>query len=148
MYVEEQVIDWLKAIMNFPPTSSGTLVTGTSMANLSGLLIARDNVTDQQVRDKGLQSKMPKLVMYASEETHGCVTKAADIIGIGRSAVRMVPVDTSFKMNTRKLAAAIAVDKKAGRKPFCVVANVGTVVNVGGDIWHFWQPTSVGNGKV
>ena len=40
--VEHQVTDWMRTVFNFPPAASGLFVTGTSMANLVAVLIARD----------------------------------------------------------------------------------------------------------
>ncbi len=39
--VERQVIAWAAEMLGFPQDASGVLVTGTSMANLIGVLVAR-----------------------------------------------------------------------------------------------------------
>lgn len=127
MYVEEQVIEWLKTLMGFPESASGILVTGTSMANLTGLLVARDGHTDQKVRELGLHNYQSQLVLYASSETHICITKAADIMGLGQNAVRIIPATKDYKMDIELLAKTIQEDRMKGYQPFCVVANVGTV---------------------
>lgn len=127
MYVEDQVIKWLKQVMNFPADASGILLSGTSMANLTGLLVARDHCTNQSVREDGLKAYPEKLVLYASNETHSCINKAADVIGLGRNAVRMIAVGDDYRIDVKELERQIEEDKKAGFKPFCVVANAGTV---------------------
>ena len=127
MYIESQTIDWLKKLFEFPETGSGVLVSGTSMANLTALLIARDVCTHQIVREKGLYQYDSQMVLYASVETHSCITKAADIIGLGKEAVRLIKTDDNFRIDIEELKHRIQEDKNAGLMPFCVVANVGTV---------------------
>lgn len=127
MYVEQQVIDWCKDLMGFPHEgSSGILLSGGSMANITGLTIAR-NAIDPSIRNEGIQSWPKKLIFYASIETHSCQQKAAEIIGIGAQGLRKVPVNTQYEMDTEALRKMIESDVKAGFQPFAVVANVGTV---------------------
>jgi len=67
------------------------------------------------------------MVIYASEQVHMSIPKAADILGIGRDHVRLVATDELFKVSTEKLREAIRADLQKGFRPFCVVANAGTV---------------------
>jgi glutamate/tyrosine decarboxylase-like PLP-dependent enzyme len=55
------------------------------------------------------------------------IPKAADILGLGRAQVRLVPCDDRFRMNPTMLRQTIAGDLKSGLKPFCVVGSAGTV---------------------
>src|SRR5688572_7753717 len=125
MYVDKQVIDWCKQMMGFPAESSGALVSGASVANLNALIVARNSVNDK-IRKWGLPEKM-KLVMYASTETHSCIQKAAEIMGIGSEGVRKVNVNDKFEMDVVHLEKLIENDRAEGNLPFCVVANAGTV---------------------
>jgi len=127
MYIEEQTLNWLKTMMGFSSESSGVFTSGTSMANLTALLIARDNYTNQIVRKEGLHVYQKQLVLYASTETHSCISKAADIVGIGRRFVRNIPVNHQYELDVSELEKAIESDKKAGLEPFCVVGTIGTV---------------------
>lgn len=127
MYIEDQTIEWLKKIMGYSSGSSGVLTSGTSMANLTALLIARDNHTNQSVRKNGLHEYQKQLVLYTSKETHSCISKAADIIGIGRKFVRSIAVNDKYELDINELKKAIDKDRKNKLDPFCVVGNVGTV---------------------
>ncbi len=127
MYVEEQVVNWLKEIMGFPANASGLLLSGGAMSNLTALLIARNSFSKQLVRDKGVKALDGHLVLYASVETHSCVEKAADIIGLGREALRKIPVNSNYEIDLVALASAIKADRADGYLPFCVVGNAGTV---------------------
>jgi aromatic-L-amino-acid/L-tryptophan decarboxylase len=64
--------------------------------------------------------------LYASSEAHHSLDKSAGLLGIGRSALRRIPVDRHLRIDIAKLEAAIAEDAGAGRLPFCVVATAGT----------------------
>ena len=126
--VEEQVLAWLKELMGFPRDSSGVLVSGGSMANLIGLAVARTAKAGFDVREHGLQNyRGPRLVFYASSETHGWCSKAAELLGLGNSAYRRVPVDANYRIDIEALRALIESDRREAMRPFCVVGNAGTI---------------------
>lgn len=127
MYVEQQVIDWLKELMGFPASASGVLLSGGAMSNLTGLLIARNAFSQQSVRQDGVAAMEGKLVLYASVETHSCIEKAADVMGLGRKALRKIPVDAKYRIDLNLLENAITEDRANGHLPFCIVGNAGTV---------------------
>ncbi len=127
IYVERQVIDWTKALLGFPPDASGLLVSGGSMANLVALTVARNTKAGIDVRAAGLQSCGDRLIVYASTETHSCVQKAVELLGLGRDNYRLIPVDDAFRIDVPRLEAAIAEDRAEGFRPICLVGNAGTV---------------------
>ncbi|MDX1624010.1 MAG: pyridoxal-dependent decarboxylase [Gemmatimonadota bacterium] len=127
-YVERQVVRWLAELAGFPAEASGILVSGCSMANLVGLAVARQARAGWDVNEEGLQGEgKPRLVLYASSETHGSVAKAARLLGLGDRADRRIPVNGAFEIDTAALLEAIRADREAGHHPFCVVGNAGTV---------------------
>ena len=67
------------------------------------------------------------MTIYASDQIHMSIPKAADTLGIGRAQVRLIASDDRFRMNAGSLRETIAADLKSGLKPFCVVASAGTV---------------------
>lgn len=125
VYVERQVIEWAKEIFAFPKAANGLLVSGTSMATLIALTAARDSAGRADSRRRGVSSR--RLVGYASAEAHSSIAKAFEILGLGRDALRLVPVDSQFRMDTAALKRQIAADRAAGFEPFAVVATAGTV---------------------
>jgi glutamate/tyrosine decarboxylase-like PLP-dependent enzyme len=125
--VERQTLDWLKELMGFPQSAGGLLVGGGTMANLLGVATARQALAGFDVRVDGLQGDHPALILYASTETHSWVQKAAELLGIGTANLRRIAVDADFRIDTGALRAAIAADRTAGRRPFCVVGSAGTV---------------------
>lgn len=127
MYVDRQVVNWCKQLMNFPKEASGILVSGGSMANITALTVARNSFRDEKIRSKGLKAASAQLVLYCSVETHSCIQKAAEIIGLGTDAVRKIGVNERFEMRTNEMEAQIQADLQAGLLPFCIVGTSGTV---------------------
>ncbi|MBI4468034.1 MAG: hypothetical protein HY650_01795 [Acidobacteria bacterium] len=95
---------------------------------MSGLAVARHAKAGFDIRAEGLQGAgHPKLLVYASTETHGWIRKAAELLGLGDEAIRRIPVDSAYRTDLRQLASAIAEDRRAGLRPFCIIATAGTV---------------------
>ncbi len=126
-YVELQTLSWLKEMVGFPAEASGLLVSGGSMANLVGIAVARNAKAPSDVAQQGLQGATRRMVLYASSETHNSVHKAMSLLGLGRDAIRSIPVDSEYRIQVPELRRAIAADRAAGLHPFCVVGNAGTV---------------------
>ena len=125
--VERQVAAWVREIFGFPQGATGLFVTGTSMANLIAVLIARDAALGFDVRASGVAAELQRLTAYTSNAVHGCVPKAMDIAGLGSDALRLIPTDSRFRIDLAALAEAIQRDREAGFTPFQVVGTAGTV---------------------
>lgn len=125
--VERQVVEWMKEALGFPSEASGVTVSGGSEANLVGLAVGRDAVAGWDVGARGAGAGPGRLVLYASSEVHSSVFKAAALLGLGRDAVRVIPVDDAFRMRLDVLGAAVSRDRAAGLVPFAVVGTAGTI---------------------
>jgi glutamate/tyrosine decarboxylase-like PLP-dependent enzyme len=125
--VEFQVLDWCKEMLGYPAEASGLLVSGGSMANLVGLTVARNAKAEVDLRKEGLAAAPRKMVLYASVETHSSNQKAAELLGLGSDALRLIPVNDDFSIDLAALEAAIAADRMAGLYPFCIIGHAGTV---------------------
>ncbi|MCC6398520.1 MAG: amino acid decarboxylase [Bacteroidetes bacterium] len=125
--VESQVISWCKEMFGFPPSASGLLVSGGSMANLVALTVARNNRAGYNVREEGVGSAPRPLRIYASTEVHSSVHKAVEILGLGCKGLRLVGVNQDLTMNLDLLKSAIREDREKGLLPICVVGCAGTV---------------------
>ncbi|MEQ8559415.1 MAG: pyridoxal-dependent decarboxylase [Henriciella sp.] len=125
LYVERQLVQWVRQLFGFPETASGLTVSGTSMATILALKAARDVALDFRSREQGVSGS--QLVAYASAETHACVARAFDMLGLGSDALRRIPTDDALRMSTDALETAIGEDRAAGRQPFALVGTAGTV---------------------
>ncbi len=126
--VEHQVLRWLTEMMGMPKSSTGVLGSGGTIANIVGLIVARHAKAGFDVRRHGLQrGGRPGMVLYGSSETHGWAQKAVELLGLGDESLRRIPVDTEYRIDLTRLREAIGSDRRAGHRPFCVVANAGTV---------------------
>ncbi len=128
--VERQVLDWARELFGFPSGSGGILLSGTSMATVVGLAVARHRATGGRDRVEGVQD-MPRLVGYTSSEAHNSIAKAFELLGLGSDALREIPVDAEGGLDPEQLERAVREDRAAGHHPFAVVATVGSV-NTGG----------------
>jgi aromatic-L-amino-acid/L-tryptophan decarboxylase len=125
IYIERQVVQWMRTLFGYPDSASGLICTGTSSATLLGLSIARFRVLGQAVRDKGNSSE--PLRAYCSAQAHVSVQKAMELLGMGSDSLRLVPVRKDFSMDCQALAQMVDEDLAAGMRPFAIVSSVGSV---------------------
>jgi aromatic-L-amino-acid/L-tryptophan decarboxylase len=127
IYLEHCAIRWIKELMDFPLDSSyGLLVSGSSMASLTALAAARHRAFRDvgiDVRKQGVGAR--SLRLYASTQTHTCVQRAVELLGLGSDAIRWVDADDEGRIQLDALRSAVEDEKE--RLPFCVVGNAGTV---------------------
>jgi glutamate/tyrosine decarboxylase-like PLP-dependent enzyme len=112
-------------LFGFPADASGIFLTGTSLANLCAVMIARDRALGVEVRTDGVRD--PGVAAYASRAVHACIVRAMDMTGLGTDRLRLIETDADGRILPAALEAAIAADRAAGLKPFLVVGSAGTV---------------------
>jgi len=125
--VERQVTAWMRKLFGFPEGATGLFVTGASMANFIGALVARDTELGFETRCAGVAAGSKRLTAYASASVHGCIGRALDMAGIGSDALRRIAVDARYRIDLGALRAAIDADRRAGFTPFLIVGTAGTV---------------------
>ncbi|MFF4927211.1 pyridoxal phosphate-dependent decarboxylase family protein [Kitasatospora sp. NPDC001261] len=130
VHLERAVVRWIAELVGFPhPAGGGLLTSGTSMATIVCLAAARNRAArraGRDVREEGLAG-LPPLVGYVTGETHSCVRKAAELLGLGSRQLRTVATGPDGRLDTADLRAAVERDRAAGLLPFLVVASAGTV---------------------
>ncbi len=132
--IEAQTVRWIAELIGFTGTcdaaaagSPGLLVSGGNMANFVCVLAARTAKAGWDVRTIGISGRHPRMVMYASSETHTWIQKAADLFGFGTEAIRWIAVDAHQRMQPSELRRRIEADRAAGDRPFLVVGTAGSV---------------------
>jgi aromatic-L-amino-acid decarboxylase len=111
-------------MLGLPEAFDGMLTDTASISSLLSVVAARHAVPGVNAREHGLAGH--RLRLYASEEAHSSIEKAAIVAGIGRDGVRRIPVDENFAMQPGAFANAITEDRASGWTPFCAVATLGT----------------------
>lgn len=126
--LETLSLDYLRKLLGLHEPFFGQILDTASTSTLIAITAAREALTDLNIRIEGMPGRddVPRLVLYASQEAHSSVEKAAIVAGVGVRNVRRVRVDDQFRMDTNELTRAIEQDLANGHRPFCVVATVGT----------------------
>ena len=111
-------IDWLRQLCGLPETAGGLFVNGGSAANLTALATAR------HVR---LRDNMHDAVIYYSDQAHSSNERALHMLGFSPVQLHKLPSDEHFRLSIPTLRQAVVEDRAAGKTPFCIIANAGTV---------------------
>ncbi len=115
--LEANVVRWLCQIVGYPRSAGGVLTSGGSIANLTALVTARC----ERLGEDFLAG-----TLYASDQVHHSVGKAAVLAGFPRRNVRQIGADAAFRLRLDELEERIADDRRRGRRPFLIVASAGT----------------------
>ena len=124
--VEEAVMDWLRQMVGLSEAWSGVVHDTASTATFTALLCAREKASAFSQNAGGLQALETPLVVYASDQGHSSIEKAALLAGFGKANLRLIPTDETHALRLDLLDAAIAEDLVAGRRPCALVACIGT----------------------
>ncbi|WP_214416307.1 pyridoxal phosphate-dependent decarboxylase family protein [Sphaerisporangium fuscum] len=127
--LERETLGWLRGLFGLGEEHHGMFVSGATMSNFTGLAIAREwlgerlgvSVTTDGVAALGT-------VPVLSGAAHSSVGKALSMLGLGRGALRPVPLLPGREaVDVGRLAEALAA---LDGRPAIVVANAGTVNTV------------------
>ncbi len=124
--VEEVMMDWLRQMLGLSDAWTGVIQDTASTATLTALLCARERVSGFAQNRRGLQGEEKPLVVYASEEAHSSVEKAALLAGFGKEYLRLIPSDDEGALRIDLFEQAIEADLAASLRPAAIVATVGT----------------------
>jgi aromatic-L-amino-acid decarboxylase len=127
--LEEVVTDWMRQMVGLSEAWSGDIQDTASTCTLIALLCARERSTDYGSSRGGLQAQPQPLVVYASDQSHSSVEKAALLAGFGKAHVRFIPHDAKYALRPDALEEAIRRDGADGRQPCAVVATTGTTTS-------------------
>lgn len=130
--VERQITRWSAEMFGLPPDSSGLCVTGSSLANFLGVLVARTKFFGATTRRRGLSAALRPRA-YASRAAHHSLARAMDMAGLGADRLRLVPCGPDGAMDLQALREMIAIDRAAGWTPFFLAATAGTADRGGVD---------------
>jgi aromatic-L-amino-acid decarboxylase len=115
--LEAGVLRWLCDVFGLGAAAQGVLTPGGSMSNLSAIVTARTTLGEQFLDG----------TIYVSDEIHHSIAKAAQFAGLPKEALRVISTGPDLRMDLDATRAAIAQDRRRGRKPFLLVASAGTI---------------------
>src|SRR5512146_1265278 len=127
--LEQVALGWLRQWLGLPEDFFGIIYDTASISSLHAVAAARE-LAAPEARVNGSPAG---LVMYTSAESHSSIAKAAIALGIGQKNVRKIAADAEFRMRPDALRDAIERDLATGKRPFCVVATVGTTSSTSAD---------------
>jgi len=131
--IERRTISWLAELIGFEPVCGGLFLSGGTMANFTALLTALRNTSSYDPNADGLggHAQGSRFRLYMSDhEGHVSIKRCADLLNLGRDAIRLVPSLEDFTMDVQALADMVDDDRHRGDVPFCVIGQAGSV-NVG-----------------
>ena len=115
--LEANVVRWFAGVVGYPETARGILTTGGSLANFTAVVTARRN---------RLAENFLRGTIYASDQVHHSVVKAAILAGFPEGNIREVASDERFRIRLDLLRARLAEDRASGFEPFLLVGSAGT----------------------
>jgi glutamate/tyrosine decarboxylase-like PLP-dependent enzyme len=124
--IELQALAWLKELFDLPPTWSGIMVTGASMANFVSLAAARQWWGERHgvdVSARGLAG-LPPMPVLSSGYVHASTRKMLALLGFGRDAVTVCARDEEGRIDLDGLRREL---ERLDGAPAVVVANAGEV---------------------
>ena len=91
---------WLVDLLGFPEGTAAGFVTGTTLANLSGLAAGRNELLRRRgwdVVEDGLYGA-PPIPVIVGADAHAAVRKSLALLGMGDAHTHVVPVDDQGRM--------------------------------------------------
>src|SRR5688572_440669 len=126
--IEKTVIRWMCDLAGYGPGAFGTLTSGGTLANITGLKVAlTERVPD--VRRIGVAAAEGRPTFYVSSQAHYSIDRLADILGLGSEGMRRIECDPQARMIPDSLERCVIADRDDGRSPFCVIGIAGTTVS-------------------
>ena len=123
--LQEIVGDWCKELLGLPSSASHGTVTGTQMAHVTCLAVARHHILAKVGWDAEADGLVgaPRIRVLVGEHRHVTVDRAAQLLGLGSNALVPVAADERGRMRPDALQAALA----AGAGPVIVCLQAGEV---------------------
>jgi len=126
-------MDWLRQMVGLSEKWTGVVHDTASTATFCALLCARERASGFCQNGEGLQGGAAPLVVYASDQSHSSIEKAALLAGYGKKHLRLLGTDENHALRLDLLEAAIAEDLAAGRRPCAIVACIGSTATTAMD---------------
>ena len=107
--VEEVAATWLLDLLGLPSDASVAFVTGTQLAHVTAVAVARSHLLAARGHDverHGLHGAPPVRVL-AGAQHHASLDRAVRLLGLGTDALEAAPTDAVGRIDPAGLAAAL-----------------------------------------
>jgi len=121
--IERLLIDRMASFAGFKD-GEGIVTPGGSLSNLTAMVLARNRALPESRETSSHRNAR----VYSSAESHYSISKAAGMIGVGRSNVVFIKTDGQGRMDPARLKEAIQQDLSRGDVPIMINATAGTTV--------------------
>jgi aromatic-L-amino-acid/L-tryptophan decarboxylase len=123
--IERQAVRWVAEFVRFDGDVAGAFTSGGTISNMTALSAARERALPG-ARAHGMAGQ--RAAVYCSQEVHYSITRAVEILGLGSSNIRALPIDELRRLRPGAVAEAIDRDLADGVTPIAVVASTGTTL--------------------
>ncbi|MFB3908636.1 MAG: aspartate aminotransferase family protein [Candidatus Eisenbacteria bacterium] len=127
--MEQAILAWSARSFGWGEGAGGFLVSGGTLANIQAIWTARNARAGEGIAREGVRDGARGApVVIASENAHYSFRKAANLLGIGREGLRLVPTDRAGRVRPEAMERAVVEAKREGKIPFCIIGIAGTTV--------------------
>ena len=103
--LEEICERWMASLLGLPEGTAAGFVSGTTIANFSGLCAGRNELLRRRgwdVAKRGLYGA-PRIRIIAGADAHAAVHKSISMLGLGSDNVELVPADDQGRMRPDRI---------------------------------------------
>lgn len=122
MAAERNVIRYFSRLIGFGDDADGIFTHGGSAGNLTGLLAARQAMSEYNIWEEGVRHDRP-VGIIVSDQSHYSISRNARVIGLGGDSVIRIPYDSRYAMKTDLLSETKKKAEERGIRVICVAAN-------------------------
>ncbi len=122
MAAERNVIRYISGLIGFGREADGIFTHGGSAGNLTGLLAARQAMSEYNVWEEGVRHDRPAGIIV-SDQSHYSISRNARVIGLGGASVIRIANDSRYAMRTDLLEETRRRAEKEGIRVIGVAAN-------------------------
>ncbi len=121
--LEKKMIERLaQHIWYTPNTAGGFFTSGGSLWSLTALLAARQQV-EWDIRQNGIKKHGRQLAIMCSSESHYSLRRSAQILGLWKNGIVIVPSNASWKVTSDAIVATYQKALKQGKHVFAYIAS-------------------------
>ncbi len=117
--IEEKLIKWMGSRAGWDENCGGIFTSGGSMSNLTCMIAAREDKLPGRY-------DLADGVAFYSDQAHSSIIKGMRMMGLRNDQCVKIESDDNYRIRLDLLEAEIVKSKNEGKKPFLLIASIGT----------------------